>query len=91
MLRSVVASFGFEPSQISVIEHPAEYQFEIVLSELAGVPADVGGIEAAVNEIKPAHLDYWCTYQLAQLLATLRVGGGLWGIRAVTLPPMEEE
>ena len=32
MLRSVVASFGFEPSQISVIEHPAEYQFEIVLS-----------------------------------------------------------
>lgn len=31
MLRSVVASFGFEPSQISVIEHPAEYQFEIVL------------------------------------------------------------
>lgn len=91
MLRSVVASFGFEPSQISVIEHPAEYQFEIVLSELAGVPADVGGIEAAVNEIKPAHLDYWFTYQLAQLLATLRVGGGLWGIRAVTLPPMEEE
>lgn len=75
MLRSVVASFGFEPSQISVIEHPAEYQFEIVLSELAGVPADVGGIEAAVNEIKPAHLDYWFTYQLAQLLATLRVGG----------------
>lgn len=34
MLRSVVASFGFEPSQISVIEHPAEYQFEIVLSDL---------------------------------------------------------
>ncbi|WP_347061063.1 putative phage tail protein [Flavonifractor plautii] len=91
MLRSVVASFGFEPSQISVIEHPAEYQFEIVLSELAGVPADVGGIEAAVNEIKPAHLDYWFTYELAQLLAALRVGGGLWSIQAVTLPPMEEE
>ena len=51
MLRSVVASFGFEPSQISVIEHPAEYQFEIVLSDLASVPSDVGGIEAAVNEI----------------------------------------
>ena len=91
MLRSVVASFGFEPSQISVIEHPAEYQFEIVLSDLAAVPSDVSGIESAVNEIKPAHLDYWFTYQRAQLLATLRVGGGLWVIRAVTLPPMEEE
>ena len=91
MLRSVVASFGFEPSQISVIEHPAEYQFEIVLSDLASVPSDVGGIEAAVNEIKPAHLDYWFTYELAQLLAALRVSGGLWSIQAVTLPPMEEE
>ena len=71
MLRSVVASFGFEPSQISVIEHPAEYQFEIVLSDLAAVPSDVSGIESAVNEIKPAHLDYWFTYELAQLLAAL--------------------
>ena len=91
MLRSVVASFGFEPPQISVIEHPAEYQFEIVLSDLAAVPSDVSGIESAVNEIKPAHLDYWFTYELAQLLAALRVGGGLWSIQAVTLPPMEEE
>lgn len=91
MLRSVVASFGLEPSQISVIEHPAEYQFEIVLSDLAAVPSDVSGIESAVNEIKPAHLDYWFTYELAQLLAALRVGGGLWSIQAVTLPPMEEE
>ena len=61
------------------------------MSDLAGVPSDVGGIEAAVNEIKPAHLDYWFTYELAQLLAALRVGGGLWSIQAVTLPPMEEE
>ena len=28
---------------------------------------------------------------LAQLLAALRMGGGLWSIQAVTLPPMEEE
>lgn len=34
---------------------------------------------------------YWFTYELAQLLAALRVGGGLWSIQAVTLPPMEEE
>ena len=91
MLRSVVASFGYDVSLVSVVEHPEEYQFEIVLSDLASVPSDVGGIEAAVNEIKPAHLDYWFTYELAQLLAALRVGGGLWSIRTVTMPPMEEE
>ena len=91
MLRSVVASFGYDVSLVSVVEHPEEYQFEIVLSDLASVPSDVGGIEAAVNEIKPAHLDYWFTYELAQLLAALRMGGGLWSIQAVTLPPMEEE
>ena len=91
MLRSVVASFGYDVSLVSVVEHPEEYQFEIVLSDLASVPSDVGGFEAAVNEIKPAHLDYWFTYELAQLLAALRVGGGLWSIQAVTLPPMEEE
>ena len=61
------------------------------MSDLASVPSDVGGIEAAVNEIKPAHLDYWFTYELAQLLAALRVSGGLWSIRTVTLPPMEED
>ena len=91
MIASVVASFGFQPEQVSVTEHPADYQFEVVVSDLAAVPEDTADIQAAVNEIKPAHLDYWFTYELAQLLAALRVGGGLWSIQAVTLPPMEEE
>ena len=104
LTRWLMEEYGLDTSQVirhydvtgklcpkAFVEHPEEYQFEIVLSDLASVPSDVGGIEAAVNEIKPAHLDYWFTYELAQLLAALRMGGGLWSIQAVTLPPMEEE
>ena len=86
----MVASFGYHPEQISVVEHPEEYAFEVVLSDLAGLPTDVSGITGAVNEIKPAHLDWWFTYQLAQLLTQARVGAGFWTIRETTLPPMEE-
>ena len=90
LLQSVVASFGYDPSQVSVIEHPEDNQFEIVLSGLAAAPLDVSGVAAAVNELKPAHLDYWFTYELAQLLAAARVGGGFWRIRETALPEMEE-
>lgn len=90
MIANVVASFGYHPEQISVVEHPEEYAFEVVLSDLAGLPTDVSGITGAVNEIKPAHLDWWFTYQLAQLLTQARVGAGFWTIRETTLPPMEE-
>lgn len=88
-LQNVVASFGFRPDQVAVVEHSEEYRFEIVLSDLAEVPRDVGGIEAAVNEIKPAHLDYWFTYELAQLLAKARLGGGFWTVQQTELPRME--
>lgn len=88
MLANVVASFGYDPSQVSVIEHSDTYQFEIVLSGLAQTPTEIDGITDAVNEIKPAHLDWWFTYELAQLLAALRVGGGFWIFRETTLPEM---
>ena len=91
LLANVVASFGYNPEQVSVLEHSDSYQFEIVLSGLAAVPEDVSGITAAVNELKPAHLDYWFTYELAQLLTQVRVGGGFWRIREVSLAAMEEE
>ena len=90
LIASVVASFGYHPEQVSVVEHPEAYAFEVVLSDLAGQPADVSGITDAVNEIKPAHLDWWFTYQLSQLLARARTGGGFWRIRDVTMPAMEE-
>ena len=82
--------YNYLMEQVSVVEHPEAYAFEVVLSDLAGQPADVSGITDAVNEIKPAHLDWWFTYQLSQLLAQARTGGGFWRIREVALPAMEE-
>ena len=90
MIASVVASFGFQPEQVSVTEHPADYQFEVVVSDLAAVPEDTADIQAAVNEIKPAHLDWWFTWVMAQLLETVGIGSGLWRIRETAIPPMEE-
>ena len=90
MIAGVVASFGFQPEQVSVTEHPADYQFEVVVSDLAAVPEDTADIQAAVNEIKPAHLDWWFTWVMAQLLETVGIGSGLWRVRETAIPPMEE-
>ena len=89
MIASVVASFGFSAEQVSVIEHPGEYAFEVVLSDLAEQPADVSPIQAAVDEIKPAHLEWWLTYVLSQLRTQTMTGGGFWKVREVSLPEME--
>ena len=86
MIANVVASFGFSAEQVSVVEHPEDYAFEVVISDLAETPGDMSSATDAVNEIKPAHLDWWFTYQLAQLLTQARVGTGLWTIREVTVP-----
>lgn len=89
MLANVVASFGYDPSQVSVIEHPEEYRFEVVLSNLAKFPTDTTGLTDAINPVKPAHLDWWFTFELAQLLTSVGVGGGFWSIWTTTLQQME--
>ena len=88
-IADVVASFGFQPEQISVLEHFGENRFEVVLSDLAVVPEDLSGPTAAVNEIKPAHLAWYFTFELAALTAQLRAGGAFWTVRETALPPME--
>ena len=89
MIAAVVASFGFSPEQISVVEHPEEYAFEVEISDLAEDPGDMTAPTQAVNEIKPAHLNWWFTYQLSQLLTQARIGAGMWKIREVELPEAE--
>ena len=89
LIAQVVASFGYSRENVCVVEHPGEYTFEVVLSNLGQAPQDVAAATAAINEIKPAHLDWHFTYQLAQLLAQVRVGGGFWGVRETVLPPAE--
>lgn len=41
-----------------VIEHPAEYRFEVKFTGTRGVPANLAGLTAAIEEIKPAHLAF---------------------------------
>lgn len=88
-IADVVASFGYQPEQVSVAEHPAQNSFEVVLSDLAVIPEDLSGPTAAVNEIKPAHLAWWFTFELSRLLTELRTGGAFWTIQETTLTPME--
>ena len=88
-IAAVVASFGYQPEQVSVAEHPAQNSFEVVLSDLAVIPEDLSGPTAAVNEIKPAHLAWWFTFELSRLLTELRTGGAFWTIQETTLIPME--
>ena len=88
-IADVVASFGYQPEQVSVAEHPAQNSFEVVLSDLAVIPEDLSGPTAAVNEIKPAHLAWWFTFELSCLLTEVRTGGAFWTIQETTLTPME--
>ena len=90
MIANVVASFGYDAEQVSVVEHSESYQFEVILSNLAEAPGDTEDIIDAVNEIKPAHLDWWFTYELAQLLTNIRIGTGLWRIQELKLAMNEE-
>lgn len=89
LIASVVAGYGYDPGQVAVVEHPAESRFEVVLSGLAETPTELSGITAAVNEVKPAHLDWYFTFELAALLTAAMVGAGLWNIRETVLPALE--
>lgn len=88
LIAEVVASFGFYREQVSVVEHCEDYTLEIILSDLAQIPTSTENIADAVNEIKPAHLDWYITYEMSALASSIRVGTGFWTIREVTLPNM---
>ena len=90
LIAGIVASFGYLDAQVGIIEHPDEYGFEVVISDLAAAPTEVSGITDAINEVKPAHLGWFFTCVLAQLVDDIHVGAGFWKIRELTLPTMRE-
>ena len=63
-LKSVAQSFW--PGSVEVVEHYASYAFEVWLVGTAGPIDDEAGLIAAVNELKPAHLDWAVKYLLTQ-------------------------
>ena len=56
LIQNVAESFT--NGQVAVIEHPADYRFEIKFVGTIGIPPNMDGLTAAIEEIKPAHLDY---------------------------------
>lgn len=60
MIRQVVESFS--QSDCEVLEIPEEYRFEVHFVNRYGIPPNMEDVQAAVEEIKPAHLAYAFVY-----------------------------
>lgn len=54
LVRNVAESFS--NGEVEVIEHPAEYRFDIRFVGSLGVPPNMDDLTAAIEESKPAHL-----------------------------------
>jgi len=60
MIENLAASFS--NGEVEVIEHNAEYRFEVRFVGTIGIPPNMDDLTAAIDEIKPAHLDYAYSY-----------------------------
>lgn len=60
MIENMAASFA--GGEVEVIEVPDEYRFIVKFVGVKGVPANMADLEAAIEEIKPAHLTFEFAY-----------------------------
>jgi hypothetical protein len=60
MIKNVAESFS--NGEVDVIEHPEKYRFEIKFIGTLGIPPNMDDLTAAIEEIKPAHLDFAYVY-----------------------------
>lgn len=60
MIKNVAESFS--NGEVDVIEHPEKYRFEIKFIGTLGIPPNMDDLTAAIEEIKPAHLDFTYVY-----------------------------
>jgi hypothetical protein len=56
MIQNVAESFS--NGEVEVTEYPGDYRFEIKFVGTVGIPPNMDDLTAAIEEIKPAHLDY---------------------------------
>lgn len=61
VMRTVAESFI--GGAVEIIEINAEYAFHIVLLETIGIPGCIAELRKAIEEIKPAHLNYDFIYR----------------------------
>ena len=57
---------SFDESPVEVVEHFADYFFEVWFTDTVGPLADEAGLTAIINELKPAHLDWAIRYRKVQ-------------------------
>jgi len=60
MLIDTAASYS--NGTVEVIENSADYSFVVKFTGTLGIPANMAGLTATINQIKPAHLSYTFEY-----------------------------
>ena len=70
MIKDVAESFEY--GLVNVTEDNANYAFEIKFTDVCGVPSRIADVQAAIEDIKPAHLavTYAYTYTVYNVIAT---------------------
>jgi hypothetical protein len=56
MIQNVAESFS--NGEVAIGEDPANYRFDITFTGTIGTPPNMEDLTAAIEEIKPAHMDY---------------------------------
>lgn len=64
LIQNVAISFS--NGQVSVIEHPSIYSFEVMFVGTIGIPPNMTDLQDAINQIKPAHLAVTYTFLYTQ-------------------------
>lgn len=82
MIKNVAESFS--NGQVDVVEHPAEYRFDVKFVGTIGVPPNMDDLTAAIEDIKPAHLAYdyiiiFRTWQQVRANTWGALRGSTWG------------
>ncbi|HWR07090.1 putative phage tail protein [Sporomusa sp.] len=55
-------AIAFSGGEVDVIEYPEDYRFEVKFIGVLGIPPNMAGFLAMLDEIKPAHLGYSISY-----------------------------
>jgi hypothetical protein len=82
LIKNVAESYIY--GHVTVTEHPETYSFTIKFIDPLGIPANLADVQAAIADIKPAHLGviYEFTYTTWGEIATITwadVATGTWG------------
>ena len=64
LIQNVASSFS--NGEVSIIEHPAIYSFEVMFVGTIGIPPNMSDLQDAINQIKPAHLAVTYTFLYTQ-------------------------